>query len=588
MTPAGATVGAAPPAPAPPAPRWVLADPPSAERVARLEEALSLPTPLCATLVVRGYQDVAAATAFLRPELSELHPPALLSDAERAATRILEAIDGRERIFVHGDYDVDGIAGAALLATVLRALGGDVVPFVPHRLRDGYDFGATGVRRARDAGAGLIVTVDCGIQALSAVASAGALGMDVIVTDHHQPGPALPDAVAVVNPNRKDCAYPNGGLSGTGVAFKLCQLLAERRRIEPEWLLPHLDLVALASVADMVPLTGENRVLVRYGLRALERTERTGLRALLRRADLADRRLDAGQVGFRVAPPLNAAGRVQDAQMGLDLLLLEDPEAADAAAGRLVEVNRERQQEDRRTLAEAWELLAASFDPSRDRGVVVVGEGWHPGVIGIVASRLVERVHRPVIVVALDGESGRGSGRSIPGFDLLAAIRTAGACLDRFGGHRQAAGLDVRRERVEEFREAFNRAATASLSDELLRPRLRIDLELPLDRVTRDLARFLWYAGPFGMGNARPIFMDRACMPVEPPRLVGRDHLRLRLRKGEREFDAIGFGLARRIPPDALGTGPLDIAYQIRQDWYRGRGDAEIRLLDVRATGEAI
>lgn len=541
---------------------------------------------MCTALVSRGLDSVDAAKEFLRPTLDSLHSVALLTDVEVAADRILHAVDTGERIVVHGDYDVDGISGAALLTDWIRSLGGDVDPFVPHRLKHGYDFGMGGLDHATACGAGLIVTVDCGIKADATVREARSRGLDVVITDHHTPGPVLPDAFAVVNPSRADCSYPNPGLSGTGVAFKLCQLLADKRRIEQEVLLPHLDLVALASIADLVPLTGENRTLVRYGLRALERTQRPGLAALLRHTGLADRRLDAGQVGFMLAPPINAAGRVQDARLGLDLLLERDSERADAQAARLVEINRERQAEDRRTLEQALERLDDEFDPGRDYGVVVAGEGWHPGVIGIVASRLVERLYRPVVVLSLDGDSGRGSARSIKGFDLLAAVQEAGSWLERFGGHKQAAGMDILRENVDGFRTAFNQAARATLNDELLRPSVRVDLEITLDQITDALEGYLWYAGPFGMGNPRPVFLSRACELTEPPSIAGNGHLRLRLRQNGRELRAIGFSLGRRIDPAELGTGPVDIAYQVRRNWYRGRSEVEVRLIDVRRVGE--
>lgn len=569
----------------PPAPRWEIANPPATGVVEALEAGLSLPKAMCSALVARGLDSVESAKAFLRPELASLHPPDHLRDIETACDRILHAVDVGERILVHGDYDVDGVSGAALLTAWIRTLGGDVEPFVPHRLKHGYDFGVGGLDHASSCNASLIVTVDCGVKAGATVNEARSRGMDVVITDHHTPGPELPSAIAVVNPSRSDCAYPNPGLSGTGVAFKLCQMLAEKRRIEFDVLLPYLDLVALASIADLVPLTGENRVLVRYGLRALERTERPGLAALLRHTGLADRRLDAGQVGFMLAPPINAAGRVQDARLGLDLLLETDADRADEQAAALVTINRERQAEDRRTLDQAVERLSEEFDPERDYGVVVAGDGWHPGVIGIVASRLVERLYRPVVVVSLDGDSGRGSARSIRGFDLLAAVREAGDWLERYGGHKQAAGMDILRRNVDGFRTAFNDAARAVLDEHLLRPQVRVDLEITLDGVSDELERYLWYAGPFGVGNPRPTFLSRGCELVEPPALAGNGHLRLRLRQNGRELKAIGFSLGRRIDPATLGTGPVDVAYQVRRNWFRGRGQVELRLVDVRRSG---
>ncbi|MCA9738645.1 MAG: single-stranded-DNA-specific exonuclease RecJ [Gemmatimonadota bacterium] len=565
-----------------PAPRWVLPPPPDPAAVRALEHTLRLPPSLCALLVARGHGEPERARRYLRPLVEHLHDPAALPDAERATARIRAACAGGERILVHGDYDVDGISGTALLSTFLRGMGADVVPFVPHRLRHGYDFGPAGVAAAEEAGCGLIVTVDCGIRAHAAVDAARAAGIDVIVTDHHTPAPTLPAALAVVNPNRADSSYPNPGLAGAAVAFKLCELLARQIGMPRDDLLPHLDLVALASIADLVPLTDENRALTRIGLRALERTERTGLRALLEATGLAGGTLEAGAVGFVLAPPINAAGRIADARQALDLLLESDPARAATRAGELVRLNQQRQEEDRRTLAEALADLGRQWEGGGRHGLVVVGEGWHPGVIGIVASRLVERVHRPVVVVSLDGDRGRGSARSVPGFHLYEAIEGCGHLLERFGGHRMAAGLDVGRVQLEAFREAFDRIARERLTEELLQPALSPDLELDLAHIDDAFYDLLRHAGPFGVGNPRPLFLARNVPLTSPPRSVGKGHLALELGAGRARFGAVGFGLADRIPPDVLGTGPVDVVFQIRRETWRGRTSLRLRVSDIR------
>jgi single-stranded-DNA-specific exonuclease len=567
-----------------PEPLWTPPPSPPPDAVSLLERELKLPGALCALLVARGIQDVAAAKRHLRPLLEHLHPPETMRGASEAASRLLDAADRGETVLVHGDYDVDGVCAAALLTVWLRRLGAHVVPFVPHRLRDGYDFGAAGLQKAREAGATVILTADCGTVALGPVEEAGRLGIDVIVTDHHTPGPSLPNALAVVNPNRADCAYPEKALSGTGVAFKLCQLLATRRGVPLDELLPHLDLVALATVADLVSLDGENRVLVRYGLRALSRTTKPGLRALLEVTGTLAADIEAGKVGFVLAPRINAVGRMGDAAEGLRLLLTEDADEARRLARRLEDVNRERQQEDRRTLDEALRLLEREYDPARDYGVVLAAEGWHPGVIGIVASRVVERIHRPAILVALDGERGRGSGRSIPGFDLHAAISGCAEHLGRFGGHRQAAGMDVRADALPAFREAFRREARRALEGSELRPRLRVDLELGPADATLPLVERLRHLGPHGMGNPRPVFLGRGLELAEPARIVGGAHLRVRLRANGHRLDAIGFRMAERVPPETLGPGPVDAVFQLQADEYRGHVRVQAKLLDVRPT----
>jgi single-stranded-DNA-specific exonuclease len=565
-----------------PAPLWIPPPDPAPEAVSHLARELQLPAPLCALLVARGIEDVDAAKRHLRPLLEHLHPPELLEGAGVAADRLLEAAARGEPILVHGDYDVDGVCAAALLTLWLRRLGARVVPFVPHRLRDGYDFGPAGLERAERLGARVILTADCGTVAHDTVAEARRRGVDVIVTDHHTPGPALPPALAVVNPNRADSSYPEKSLSGTGVAFKLCQLLAARRRVPLDELLPHLDLVALATVADLVPLEGENRVLVRYGLRALASTSKPGLRALLEVTGTRPERVEAGKVGFVLAPRINAVGRMADAAEGLRLLLTGDQAEAQALAHRLEDVNRARQQEDRRTLEEALALLAEDFDPERHYGVVLAREGWHPGVIGIVASRVVERIHRPTILVALEGERGRGSGRSIPGFDLHDAVSACSPHLGRFGGHKQAAGMDLRREALPAFRAAFEQEARTRLSGSPLRPTLRVDLELSPAEATLPLVERLRYLGPHGMGNPRPTFLGRGLLLAEPPRVVGSGHLRLRLQGDGCRLDGIGFRMAERVPPETLGAGPVDAVFQLQADDYRGEVRVQAKLLDVR------
>ena len=574
--------------PPPPPPEWTISPEPDPEVVARLALELSLPEPLCAVLAVRGVRDPDAAKVFLRPRLDHLHPPERMRDLERAADRILEAVVRGETVLVHGDYDVDGVCAAALLTLWIRRLGGSAVPFVPHRVRDGYDLGPAGLEATRQAGASLLVTCDSGILAHDAVSEASRQGIDVIVTDHHLPGAMLPPALAVVNPNRSDCEYPDRSLCGAGVIFKLCQELALRRQIPPEELWRHLDLVTLATIADLVPLTGENRILVRFGLRYLTRTSKPGLRALLEVSGISPgAEIEAGKVGFVVAPRINAVGRMGDAAIALQLLLTEDPREAGELARRVDQENARRQEEDRATLDEAVALLAPDFDETRDFGVVLAGEGWHPGIIGIVASRVVERIHRPVVVVAMDGDQGRGSARSIPGVHMLRALERCESHLLRFGGHRQAAGMELAREALIPFRKAFNREIEAQLDGHLPRPVRGGEVRLPLPDVTEELHRLLGYLGPFGMGNPRPVFWARGLRLEGRPRVVGRGHLKLELREGRGRLGAIGFGLADRVSPASLDGGSVDALFHLRENEYRGTRSLQARLLDLRPADSA-
>jgi len=569
-------------------PRWILRPRPDRAAAQALSEELGLPLALCALLVQGGRGEVETAKRFLRPLPDDLPDPSRIRDLERAGDRIRGAIDLGEPIFVHGDYDVDGVCAAALLTRWLRRLGATVHPFVPHRLRDGYDLSAAGIERARAAGAGLLVTVDCGIVAHEAVAAAREAGLDVVVTDHHTPADTLPVAHAVVNPNRADDDSGYGGLCGAGVAFALVLHLARRAGHPLEDLLPDLDLVALATVADLVPLDGPNRAIVRYGLRALADTRSTGLRALLEvcdlAADAADGSIPAGRVGFVLAPRINAIGRMGDAGDALRLLLTEDPAEAGRLARLLDDTNRARQEEDRRTLEEALGQLESEYDPARDFGVVLAGEGWHPGVIGIVASRVVERIHRPAVLVALEGERGRGSARSIPGFHLHDAISGVSDHLVRFGGHAQAAGLEVERARLDAFRAAFEEVARTRLEGRELRPRVRIDLELSPDSATLEFAERTRWLGPHGIGNPRPVFLSRA-VRVREAREVGTGHLKVRVEAQGASLDGIGFGLAERIAPDSLVGTAVDVAYQLTVNEWRGRRSPQMKLVDVRPAG---
>lgn len=503
-----------------------------------------------------------------------------------ATRRIAQAIRDGESILVHGDYDVDGIAGTALLTRFIRELGGTVEGFVPHRIKDGYDFGEAGIEAARRVSASLLVTVDCGISAFDPIRRAVEAGLDVVVTDHHAPPERLPPALAVVNPNRPDCSYPNKGLSGTGVAFKVCCLLAEEFSLPLEEMLPRLDLVALATVADLVPLTGENRALVRFGVRAFEQTSLPGLRALVRSTGLEGERIDAGRLGWVIGPRINATGRVGDSDTALRLLLSDDPAECTRLAATLEDANTDRREVDQSVLDEALRALPAHFDPDTHHSVVLASDGWHPGVIGIVASRIVERVHRPVVLIALDGDSGRGSARSIPGFNLHGALESCSADLRRFGGHAGAAGMDIDRDRVESFRTAFEEVARSALAGRDLRPELKIDIALDPKEATMEFVELLRHLGPFGMGNRNPVFVSRGVELAGSAREVGRGHLKLGFRSEGRTVDAIGFGLARRRPPDTVREGLWDVAYQLEENRYRGRSTVQAKLLDlVPATG---
>jgi single-stranded-DNA-specific exonuclease len=571
--------------PRPLARRWIFPPAPDTAAVDRLASELRLPPPLCRLLVQRGHGEPGAAREFLRPHPGQIHPPQLLAGMADAVSRLRRAIGAGETVLVHGDYDVDGICATALFTRALRAMGGRAVPFVPHRLEDGYDLTDAGIRAATAAGATLILTGDCGIVAHEAVNRARRAGIDVVVTDHHTPGPTLPDCVAVVNPNRADCGYPDKGLAGVGVAYKLCCALAAELGYPEERLHGFLDLVAVATVADLAPLSGENRALVRWGLKVLPQTPNPGLRALLRSCGLADRsEITAAQVGYVLAPRINAVGRMSEALRGVDLLLTDDPGEAAEIAASLETENRSRQAVDGQTLGEVMRTLDRVYDPDRDWGVVLAADGWHPGVIGIVASRVVERIHRPTVLIALSGAGeGKGSARSISGFHLYDAMRECAGHLVRFGGHRYAAGCSILPDRVDAFRSAFNARARAVLTEDHLVPEVRIDLELRLPEAGDELFRMLRHAGPFGMGNPTPVFAARGVGIAGYPKLVGQSHLKMTLASGGTSLEAIGFGMGDRLADPEFGRGPLDVAFKLEENTWNGRSRLQAKLVDVRA-----
>jgi single-stranded-DNA-specific exonuclease len=500
-----------------------------------------------------------------------------------AAVECIEiAIEKGDPILVHGDYDVDGMSATAVLVHGLRALGADVTGFVPHRTRDGYDLGPAGLARAEQEGARLIITADCGVSALKGVRAAHARGIEVIVTDHHRPGPVLPDAVAVVNPNRTDSTYPFGGLAGVGVAFKLVSQLYERKCLTDVHLNQHLDLVALGTVADQAPLVDENRVLVQFGLRAWEYSRKPGLRALRSISRCAGRALDAGDIAFRLAPRLNATGRVGEAADGLRLLLTESPDEAEALARHVDGQNALRRTTDRQVLEEAGDELARSFDPSRDRVVVLWRDGWHPGVLGITASRLVDRLDRPVILVGFSGERGRGSARSVEGFHLFRALEACAPSLERFGGHEMAAGFDIRRSRLDDFLTSMRAHAERELPADRLERDLRIDLQLGLEAVTPEFYRQLSYLGPFGNSNPRPLIVTRRVRIREARSTRGDGaHLKGTLDSGNARIDAIGFGMGTRVS-EANGVDAHDVVFEVHPDHRAGRPRLQAHVIDFR------
>jgi len=564
-------------------PRWIVTANADPDATRLLAAELRIPEALAAILVQRGLASPDSAKAFLRPDLERLTDPYRWADMALAVERVARAVREKHPILVHGDYDVDGQCASAMLTRILRSAGGTVHPFVPHRIRDGYDFGPAGLGEAQRVGARLIITCDCGITAVAAVAAARAAGIDVIVTDHHLPGDELPPANAVLDPRRADCASEDKNLCGTGVAFKLAQALVPVLGLSPNLPLHFLDFVALATIADVVPLIGENRILVRYGLKKLADSRWVGLRALIETAGLAGKPLRGAHIGFILAPRLNAVGRIGDANDGLRLLLTENPQEAAALARELETINARRQEMDQLILDEAIEIVEKTLQPT-DAAIVLGAETWHPGVIGIVASRLVERYGRPAFLIGWDeaGQFGRGSGRSIPGFDLHGALHRVGTHLEKYGGHTMAAGFTIRRDKFDDFRVAFLSLAGELLTPDDLAPSQRVDLELPLASVSEELERLIRHLEPCGAGNPAPVFGVRNARAVGARR-VGTNHLRFTLDDGSAVLPAIGFRWADAVPEDWL-TNPLDVAFRLERDDWQGRVTIQARIASLAPT----
>lgn len=560
--------------------RWLLPEAPDPVAIAALSE-LNLPDLVCRLLVARGHGSSEAAKRYLRPRLEHLHDPSTIGDLDRAVERIVRAVRGREMILIHGDYDVDGICSTTILTRTLRWLGGSVTPFIPQRLRDGYDLTAAGVAAAKEAGATLVVTCDCGTTALAPVSELQRAGIDVIISDHHLPGGPLPEAHAILNPRRPGCTSVDKDLCAAGVAFKLALAITRAMNASQNLVFGMLDLVALATIADVAPLRGENRVLARYGLKLMNQTSNVGLRAMIRAAGLEGKAITAGRVGFILAPRLNAAGRVGSALRGVELLLASDDAVANPIARELEELNGHRQDLDRQALEQARQMMR-EIDLDQTYGLVLAAEGWHPGVIGIVASRIVEEFGRPTILIALDGTEGKGSGRSIPPFDLHAGISRCRELLLRFGGHRSAAGVTIERERVPEFTRRFNEIAREALTPEDLIPELRADLEVSLQDVTDGLEALLRHVEPCGIGNPSPVLVARGVRVAAPPRTIGKDGLRLLLHQDDTQLTALGWGMAARAPELTVGT-IVDVAFRLERDEWNGESRLQARLADFRA-----
>lgn len=573
-------------------------------RIAALQRAAGVPAVVAELLICRGVTDPVAVKEFLDPRLSLLRDPGLLPGCRQAAERIQAAIAAGRRIVVYGDYDVDGMTGTAVLWLCLRLLGADVGYYVPHRVDEGYGLNSEAIRNLASDKAQLIVTVDCGIASLEEAETARALGVELIITDHHEPREQLPNAAVVVHPRLPHSDYPFGGLSGSGVAMKvawaLCQEASGAKRVGPrmkEFLLQAVGLAALGTVADVVPLVDENRVLVRHGLESLASSPTLGLATLMEVAQIAPRkhpdgkiRLDAEDIAFQIAPRLNAAGRLGQPQLAVELLVTNRSDRALELAQYIDGLNSTRQTLERSIQLAATKQAKEMFDPAEDAALVLADHGWHPGVIGIVAGRLAERFHRPVVLIAWDKASmrpGIGSARSIPGFNLHAALARCGEYLLAHGGHAAAAGLKIEECHLTAFRAAFSAVAEQEIAIEQRIADLSIDVEAPLSAFTLQTVQQIERLAPFGQGNFRPLLCASGATLAGPPKPLGSSghHLAMMLSQHGVTLRAVAFGSGDRAEELAALDGPIDIAFRPVINSFRGRQSVELHLVDWRPSG---
>ncbi|MCF7920032.1 MAG: single-stranded-DNA-specific exonuclease RecJ [Candidatus Cloacimonetes bacterium] len=565
--------------------RWKIADELTEEEKAiqkQIVEESKFPEMIAEMLVRRGLYTPEDIDYFFHPDLSRLHDPFLFNDMEKAVRRIIEAINNNELITIYGDYDVDGTTSTALLYLGLRKVGALINYYIPHRMIDGYGLSISGVDQLKESGTKLILSVDCGINSINEVASINEMGMDIIITDHHNPKEELPAALAIINPKLPDCQYPFKELAGVGVAYKLLMAVYSILGVDSSELNhKYLDLVALGTIADIVPLNGENRVFASIGLDRLVKKQNIGLNALITLAGLTEKELNASDIVFGIAPRINAAGRMGTAMTAVELLVSVDERESRELAQMIEQQNSLRQQIDQRTFNEACSIIEKKYTNLADTMFIVVSsDEWHPGVIGIVASKLVEKYYRPAVMISFKDGIGSGSGRSISDFDLFQALTHVQDCLDTFGGHKYAAGLSIMAEYLDAFENRISKYMRTQISPEALVPPLRIDSHLELYEINENLLEWLNRFAPFGPGNMKPVFYTEKVTIQGYPYCVGKNHLKLKVMKDGCELDLIGFNLGDYLPFLKKGSF-IDIAFSLEFNTWQGRTTIQGKLKDI-------
>jgi single-stranded-DNA-specific exonuclease len=568
--------------------QWLIRTPD--ERTVGLARSLKVSPLLAQVLINRGITDTGVGSVFLSPKLTELIAPEQMPGIEMAVRRIEQAIGNKEKISIYGDYDVDGITGVAILWQLLTLLGAKVDYYIPHRIDEGYGLNAEAVGTLAKSGTKLLITVDCGIAAVNSAEIAHQLGLDLIITDHHQPDAELPKAVAIVHPALED-VYPNQDSSGAMVAFKLAWAIANKfsvgTKLEPglrEFMLNATSLAAMGTVADVVRLLGENRVLTSYGLKALPGCRLPGIQALIETAGLTGQGLDSFDIGFRLAPMLNAAGRMGHARLAVELLTSDSEIRSMKIAEYLKEQNRQRQQCERKIFKQACEMITRlGLNHPDQKSIVLASEDWHGGVLGIVASRIVEKFYRPTIMLCIEASTAQGSGRSIPGFCLLSAIRECSQNLTKFGGHKMAAGITIESGKIKQFADEFEAHAKRNLNEDDVVDKLCIDAVAPLSDFSKDTVDELHLLAPFGQGNPRPVFATKGVRLASPPRRVGvkGDHLQLAITDNTASIRCIGFRFGK-LEKKLLEHECFNVAYKPQINTYNGNSSVEFVISDIR------